>query len=378
MPSEKGFAWEVPMSNRENLTPGTNCLVRWETNAKGAVPVKSNHIDGKRTKKIVLPELSRRSQTPKAGETWVCRIERIVNPQSPNRGAIVVKPLTLEIDATFPGVWVDPVTARLMSIVLQNRQKNLMLIGDQGIGKSTISRAVSTKLNWKFRKISGGTIKKFAYMLGRLLPVENEGKQVFKWVDSPLVKAIREAIHNPEEIFLIMIDEYSRMDEDARDALLDVIEGEVRLMALPNGDIIEVPCNVRFMAAANEGGPFTVRKTDAAAKDRWVIIKIEHMPHAEELAHCLTKYPNCPKAKLDQALTVVNKLRKMRHDLKMRLSQTISTRAAQNVAMFLASGIDLETALMTGVANQFEGSNGDTNSEAGRVAKTIVDLLKQS
>ncbi len=365
------------MSNELNLTPGTNCVVRWETNAKGAVPVKSNHIDGRRSKKIVLPELSKRAQVPKPGETWVCRIERVTNTKANSRGAIIVRPLTIEIDPTFPGVYVDPVKGRLMSIVLQNREKNLMLVGDQGIGKSTISRAVATKLGWKFRKVSGGLIKKFAYMLGRLLPVEEGGKQVFKWVDSPLVRAIREALNNPDKIYLIMIDEYSRMDEDARDALLDVIEGEQRVLALPNGELLDVPSNLRFMAAANEGGPFTVRKTDAAAKDRWVVIKIEHMPQAEELNHCLSKFPNCPKAKLDQALTILNRLRAMRHDLKMRLSQTISTRAAQNVAMFLAAGIDLEVALLTAAANQFEGNNADANSEAGRVAKTIADLLKK-
>lgn len=366
------------MTKNVNPTPGTNCLVRWEANAKGSVPVKSNFIDGKRIKKIILPELTRRTQVPKPGETWVCRVERITNSNAESRGAIIVKPLAMEIDPSFPGVYVEPMKARLMSIVLQNREKNLMLIGDQGIGKSTIARAVATKLGWKFRKISGGLVKKFAYMLGRLLPAEEQGKQVFKWFDSALVRAIREAARNLDHTFLIMIDEYSRMDEDARDALLDVIEGDKRSIALTNGDLVDIPGNVRFMAAANEGGPFTVRKADAAAKDRWVIVKIEHMPQPEELAHCLGKFPNCPKNTLDQALTIINRLRSMRHDLKMRLSQTISTRAAQNVAMFLASGIDLKVALMTAVANQFEGSESDQNSEAGRVAKTINDLLKQN
>ncbi|HEY9870363.1 MAG TPA: AAA family ATPase [Candidatus Obscuribacterales bacterium] len=365
------------MDNTLNLAPGTNCLVRWEANPKGATPVKSNHVNGKRTKKIVLPTASRLGPKPKPGETWVCRIERVTNEKSEARGAIIVKPLTLEIDLSFPGVWVDPVKARLMSVVLQNREKNLMLVGDQGIGKTTLSRAVATKLGWKFRKVSGGLIKKFAYMLGRNMPVTGGATLTFKWVDSQLVKVIREALRNPEDTFLCMIDEYSRMDEDARDALLDVIEGDVRVLSLPTGEDLVVPENIHFMAAANEGGAFTVRKEDAAAKDRWVIIKVEHMPQPDELAHCLARFGNCPKAELDRALTIINKLRSMRHDLKVRLSKTISTRAAQNVAMFLANGIDLETALMTAVANQYEGSNSDINSEAGRVAKIISDELKK-
>lgn len=365
------------MANQPKLAPGDNCIVRWDGNPKGSTPVKSNFVNGSRSKKIILPELSNRGAKPKPGETWLCRVERETNKRSDARGAIVVKPLAIDIDPTFPGVWVDPVKAKLMSIVLQNREKNLMLIGDQGIGKSTLSRAVATKLNWKFRKVSGGLIKKYAYMLGRFLPVPGkDGNLNFSWVDSQLVKTLREAIRNPEETFLLMIDEYSRMDEDARDALLDIIEGEIRILALPNGEEITVPANVHFMAAANEGGSFTVRKEDAAAKDRWVIIKVEHMPQAEELAHCLTKYPNASRATLDQALTVINKLRSLRHDLKVRLSKTISTRASQNVAMFLSAGVDLEVALTTAVTNQFEGSNFDPNSEAGRVAKLISEALK--
>jgi len=365
-------------TKKQSLTVGTNCLVRWDANPKGSTPVKSNHVNGKRTKKIVLPDLSGRGAKPKAGEVWVCRVDRITNEQADSRGAIIVKPLAIEIDLSFPGVWVDPVKARAMSVVLQNREKNLMLVGDQGIGKTTLGRAVGTKLGWKFRKISGGLMKKFAYMLGRNMPiVGNSGSLAFKWVDSPLVKAIREALANQQDTFLVMIDEYSRMDEDARDALLDVIEGDVRLLSLPTGEELPVPTNIHFMAASNEGGAFTVKKEDAAAKDRWVIIKVEHMPQPEELSHCLGKFPNCNKADLDRALTIINRLRFLRHDLKLRLSKTISTRAAQNVAMFLSSGLDLETALTIAVTNQYEGSSTDTNSEAGRVARIISDELKK-
>lgn len=365
------------MDNNNNLTPGQNCVVAWEENPKGSTPVKSNRVNGKRVKKIVLPDLSSRGAKPKAGQTWLCRVERVTNPNADSRGAIIVKPLTIEIDLSFPDVWVDPVKARLMSVVLQNREKNLMLVGDQGIGKSTLARAVATKLGWKFRKVSGGLIKKFAYMLGRNMPVSGSGQLQFAWIDSKLVQVIREAGRCPDDTFLCMIDEYSRIDEDARDALLDVIEGELRTLSLPNGEELPVPRNIHFMAAANEGGSFTVRKEDAAAKDRWVIVKITHMPHADELKHCLSKFPSAPRADLDRALKVINRLRVLRHDMKVRLSKTVSTRAAQNAAMFLSNGIDLETALMTAVANQYEGSPDDVNSEAGRVAKIIVDELKK-
>ncbi len=360
-----------------DLVVGTNCVVFFEANPKGSSPIKSNKVNGHRTKKIVLPILTGIRRTPQAGESWVCRVERITNEGSKVHGAIIVRPLTQEVNTHFPDVYVDPLKAKLMAIVLQEQNKNLMLVGDQGIGKTTISHAIAKGLGWKFRKVSGGSIKKVAYMLGRLLPTVVNGQQQFTWVNSPLVNFLEEAARTPEHIFLLMVDEYSRIDEDARDILLDLIEGQTRVLHLPNGTPVPVPANVRFMAAANEGGAFVVRKADAAAKDRWVIVKIEHMPQQEELAHCLRKYPSCPKGQLDKALTIINHLRVVRHNVNMRLSKTISTRAAENCAMFLGNGIDLETALTTAVVNQFEGNNTDVNSEAGRVVKIISEKLKQ-
>src|SRR5579862_484418 len=117
------------MANQPKLAPGDNCVVRWDANPKGSTPVKSNFVNGNRSKKIILPELSNRGTKPKPGESWLCRVERETNKKSDSRGAIVVKPLAIDIDPHFPGVWVDPVKAKLMSIVLQNREKNLMLVG---------------------------------------------------------------------------------------------------------------------------------------------------------------------------------------------------------------------------------------------------------
>ena len=67
------------MQTQNVLNVGTNCVVRWDANPKGSTPVKSNHVNGKRTKKIVLPDLSGRGAKPKPGESWVCRVERLTS-----------------------------------------------------------------------------------------------------------------------------------------------------------------------------------------------------------------------------------------------------------------------------------------------------------
>jgi nitric oxide reductase NorQ protein len=362
---------------------GATVTVSFEVNANDKNSVKSNAINGVKSKKIILVDsktLTTSQPSPKAGETWVCVVERILNPASANHGAILVRPVSRQTSFVFDDVYVPQELAKLMTVVLQNNSKNLFLEGEQGIGKSTIARAVAKTLNWEFRKVSGGLIKKFNYMLGRLLPSTNaEGQMVMKWIDSKLVAILKEAAlpANRNKTFLLMLDEFTRIDEDARDALLDIIEGQDRVLDLPNGEQVPVPPNLHFMAAGNAGQGFTVRQEDAAAKDRWVIVKLSHMPQAIEQAHCLKRFPNCPSKPLDHAITVINTVRRARLDPKRMLTKSPSTRVAENVAMFLASGVELPVALANSLVNQYGGRTDDLNTEAGKVAKIVEEELKR-
>jgi MoxR-like ATPase len=362
---------------------GATVTVSFEVNANDKNSVKSNAMNGVKSKKIILVDsktLTTSQPAPKAGETWVCVVERILNPASANHGAILVRPVSRQTSFVFDDVYVPQELAKLMTVVLQNNSKNLFLEGEQGIGKSTIARAVAKTLNWEFRKVSGGLIKKFNYMLGRLLPSTNaEGQMVMKWIDSKLVAILKEAAlpANRNKTFLLMLDEFTRIDEDARDALLDIIEGQDRVLDLPNGEQVPVPPNLHFMAAGNAGQGFTVRQEDAAAKDRWVIVKLSHMPQAIEQAHCLKRFPNCPSKPLDHAITVINTVRRARLDPKRMLTKSPSTRVAENVAMFLASGLELPVALANSLVNQYGGRTDDLNTEAGKVAKIVEEELKR-
>jgi nitric oxide reductase NorQ protein len=362
---------------------GASVTITFEANPKDSKAVKANAVSGVKTKKIVLIDSSQTgAQTfnPQAGETWVCKIERITNPNSQSHGAILVRPLTRETSYEFKDVYVPADVAKTMTVVLQNRAKNLFMEGDQGVGKSTIARAIAKSLGWEFRKVSCGLIKKFNHMLGRLIPtVGPDGSMKMVWVHSRVVQILLEAgrPENRNKTYLLMLDELTRMEEDARDGLLDIIEGVERELHLPNGDIVKVPDNVHFMAAGNAGQGFTVRAEDAAAKDRWVIVKLTHMPQAEELKHCLRLFPQCQPKLLDKALTVVNAVRKARHDPKRMLSKSPSTRVTENIAMLLQSGIELKSALQTAVVNQYLGKAEDLNSEAGKVARILEEELKR-
>ncbi len=359
------------------FTPGATMVVHWEANPLSAVPnaVKSNRTDAGRSKKIILVADVERGVQPRPGEVWVCRVDRVSSPKAENKGAIFVRPVSRKLEYQFKGVYVDPVKAQLIATILQDPRRNLMLEGDQGVGKSTIAAAIAKTLGLEYRKVSGGLIKKFVFMLGRYIPTSDGVSLNFRWADSKLAECLREAERNPRRRFLIMVDEFTRIDEDARDALLDVIEGSVRVLRLPTGEEITIGDNVVFMAAGNVGEGFTIRREDAAAKSRWVIVKITVMPHAEELEHCLRLYPTCPRAEMDRALTIVNQVRGARRDPKMRLSKNPCTRSTESIAMFLNAGVPLELTLETAVVNQYAGAADDQNSEAGRVHKLITDAL---
>lgn len=101
------------------------------------------------------------------------------------------------------------------------------------------------------------------------------------------------------------------------------------------------------------------------------------MPHAIEVAHCLKRFPNAPSKVLDQAITVVNTVRRARLDPKRMLTKSPSTRVAENVAMFLASGVELPVALANALVNQYGGRTDDLNTEAGKVAKIVEEELKR-
>ena len=356
-----------------NLSPGATLEVTWEDNPKSG-SVKSNQTAAGKSGKIILPSAASGQAQPKPGQRWRCRVERVTNPGSAGRGAIIVVPEQQLIDVKFQDVWIEPENALAMSTVLQDPNKNLFLEGPQGCGKTTISQTIAERLGWEFRKISGNQIKRYTTLYGRTVTATVNGATTARWVDSTLIENTKEATRRPEVEFLFFVDELTRMDEDARDILLDGIEGRDRVLCSPKPETIPIPRNIHWMFAGNVGSAFTVRQGDAALSDRLVTLEIGYMPLEAEIAHCLRKYPNCPKDDLTSALKIVHKLRPIIFG-ELRLSNMISTRQTENFAMLKANGLDTATAMKIAIANQFKGPLADQNSERSRLMKAIQGQL---
>lgn len=367
------------MNTKTTFEVGDSVLVTWEANPKCAGTLKSNHINGKRSEKICLPDLTGTGLKPKPGETWVCNIEKKTNPKSASRGAYIVKPLTLKANYEFKDVYIKPSDLSAVTITLQTPGMNLFLAGPQGVGKSTITEAIAKQLGWTFRKIDCAVMKKIQAMYGRTMSVPKEGGGFdLKWIESRLATVLRDAYKHKEREYCVMLEEITRMEPDCRDALLEIIEGKQREFCMPTGEIIPIGRNIHFLAAGNLGEGFTVQRQDAAFLDRWVMVKIYHMPQPEELELCMKRFPGCPKVEMNKALTVITLLRQKYYDTNHPLSIAASTRGSQRTAMFLSKGMALDLALKYSIVSQYGGDAANSHTEAGRVTKIITDELART
>lgn len=101
----------------------------WEPNPGGRIHVKANHINGTRTKKIVLVDGSYSGRMPNPGEKWVCGLVRECNPTSQRNGSILVRPERQELVREFKGVWMPEDLRRQLSILVQTPGKNVFMKG---------------------------------------------------------------------------------------------------------------------------------------------------------------------------------------------------------------------------------------------------------
>ncbi len=395
-----------------DVKKGTKCKVRWEENpatkGKKYPKVRSNYINDEYSARYIVPT-DDSGITP--GEVWHCEIVTVKEPTAKTEGFILVKPIAKSAELALPDwVYIDPKTKQVLEVLLNDPAANILLSGDQGCGKTTIVMEMAKALGWEFRVVVGGAITDVYEMRGRFLPeraanairkkqAEDDGNKMLAalwaiaeavassikigWEDSDFVRFLREAIANPNKKYLIFIDEYTRIEAVARGTLLNVLDGTKPFLTLPTKERLEIPKNVRFVAAANEGEAFTLSGQDAADRSRWNIVRIGYMPADKEIALCLKRFPNCPENLLIMAIGIVNELRKPETKRKLYIGKSPDTRATQNIARLLACGsIKLRTALLHSVANQFDQApidNGrpfDSNTTEGeRVAAFVLQQL---
>lgn len=184
-----------------------------------------------------------------------------------------------------------------------------MLMGEPGIGKSSIIKALETTMRTKVFQLTCNQLADRADLTGaRLLPCgkDKNGQDTYKQVFFPhatIMDCIKYAQDHPHEYPILFMDEINRTSADITSAILSFTTDR-------KIGSIEFPSNVRFILAGNDKGNVTA--LDEASISRFSVyhclpdtatylnVNPDLNPFIKET---LTKHPECILCKQSIALT---------------------------------------------------------------------------
>lgn len=247
------------------------------------------------------------------------------------------------------------------------RGKNIMITGPAGSGKTQTAIAAAKALNRPlFRFNLGASQDPKSFLIGNTHFEKDKGT-VF--CDSAFIKAIE------TENAVILLDELSRAHPEAWNILMTILDPKQRYVRIdddPNTPVISVAENVSFIATANIGNDYTAtRVLDKALKDRFVEIEMDVLDKVGEGKLLSIIYPGLPAPVLNFVTDITAATREEIKTESPRISHTISTRMAIEIAGLLADGFTLDEAATVCIYPHYS-TEGGAESE-----RTFIKQLVQ-
>jgi nitric oxide reductase NorQ protein len=246
------------------------------------------------------------------------------------------------------------------------RGKNIMMVGPAGAGKTIAAKYLVTALERPdFYFNLGATQDPRATLIGNTHFSKEDGTY---FSESLFVKAIQ------TENAVILLDELSRAHPEAWNILMTVLDLNQRYLRLDEKDgapTIKVAPGVSFIATANVGNEYTsTRVMDRALMDRFITIEMDTLDKDMEFRLLKMKYPAVSDTNINAISEIASTTRKECRASNPKLTGSLSTRAAVELASLIYDGFTLAEAAEVAIY-PFFSEDGGVDSERTFVKQIV-------
>ncbi len=336
---------------------------------------RATHIDGKRASKVILCNDTR----IQPGQLCRVRVTSVKKVGSQQRGHIEVEfvsQLTFRLDDSL---YVEPMLAKKLQALLESGM-NVLLDGPQGSGKTVLSQQIAKALDLEYVFFNCSTIYEATDFLATLqIRATPAGQAETVWLPTDILRALEAANADDSRRFLVFLDEFNRCREMARNGIMPALDATRKMYNPLTGSTIDIPDNVTWVAAINNGAQFTgTTSVDPAQMDRFAPLKMAYPPHEEEVRILSRRHPGVSRKQIAGVVAAANAVRTDEH-----LSVDLSVRATDEVCLLLShpnfaefDGDAVPELLKTSFCGRYAGRWDDPSTDAGLVWQTIVRALE--
>jgi nitric oxide reductase NorQ protein len=165
----------------------------------------------------------------------------------------------------------------------------------------------------------------------------------------------------------------------ARNGIMPALDSTRKMFNPLTGSTIQIPDNVHWIAAINNGTQFTgTTSVDPAQLDRFAPLKIDYLPKEEEIKILLRNHRKLEHAVVER---IVKSAHAIRYDANLQVD--LSVRATEEVCSLLEhpnflefAGDPLPELLKSSFCGRFFGHWNDPSTDAGLVWQNIVRTLQ--
>ena len=208
---------------------------------------------------------------------------------------------------------------------------NLLVVGKQGCGKSTLVRQFAARHNRPLATFQVGILSEPGQLFGELRL--KDGETYYQQFLFP------QAIATPNCV--IHLEEINRPEHPKALNMLFSILSDDRQAWLDDLGNIEVADGVIFFATLNEGEEFSgTEMLDAALKDRFYVVTMDYLPLSVEKRVLMLK----TGVSEEKAQKIVSILNNLRYNAKMPIS--VSTRHSLMISRLVKAGASIREALI--------------------------------